>query len=179
MGKIKTYPPVKFFAALTFSPAAPIVEAQQMLESLLLEIEEISLCYDFDQFTHYYGEEMGTGLKKKVISFRQLQPAELLPEIKVATNEIENRFLSGPGRRINIDPGYICAAKMVLATTKDYDHRIYLNRGIFADLHYRFRQGHFQPTEWTYPDYRQPELIDFFEQIRDNYLEELKDWKRS
>jgi hypothetical protein len=179
MGKIKTYPPVKFFAALTFSPAAPIGEAQQMLEPLLQEIEAISLCYDFDQFTHYYGEEMGTGLKKKVISFRHLQPAELLPEIKVATNEIENTFRSGQKRRINIDPGYISAAKMVLATTKDYDHRIYLNRGIFADLHYRFCQGHFQPTEWTYPDYRQPELITYFERIRNNYLEELKDWQSS
>jgi Domain of unknown function (DUF4416) len=176
MGKIKTYPPVKFFAALTFLPAAPIEEAQQMLKPLLLEIEEISFCYDFDRFTHYYGEEMGIGLKKKVVSFRELRPADLLPEIKISTNKIESKFLGGQGRQINIDPGYICAAKMVLATTKDYDHRIYLNQGIFADLHYRFRQGHFQPTEWTYPDYRQPELINFFEGIRNSYLEELKNW---
>ncbi|OGB66426.1 MAG: hypothetical protein A2Y94_09760 [Caldithrix sp. RBG_13_44_9] len=179
MGKIKAYPPVKFFAAMTFAPTAPIDEAQRMLESLLAEIEEISFCYDFDQFTHYYGEEMGTNLKKKVLSFRQLKPAELLPEIKIATNEIEHNFLDGQGRQINLDPGYVSAARMVLATTKDYDHRIYLNRGIFADLHLRFRQGHFQPTEWTYPDYRQPELIDYFERIRNSYLEQLKDWHLS
>jgi hypothetical protein len=179
MGKIKAYPPVKFFAAMTFAPTAPIDEAQHMLESLLAEIEATSFCYDFDQFTHYYGEEMGNNLKKKVFSFRELKPAELLPEIKIATNEIENHFLGRYGRQINLDPGYVSAARMVLATTKDYDHRIYLNRGIFADLHLRFRQGHFQPSDWTYPDYRQPELIHYFERIRNSYLKELKNWNLS
>jgi hypothetical protein len=176
MGKIKSYLPVKFFTAITFAPTAPIDEAQRLLEGVLSAIEDVSPSYDFGQFTNYYADEMGTDLKKKILSFQELKPAEMLPEIKMATNEIENNFLNEQGRRINFDPGYICAAKMVLATTKDYDHRIYLNRGIFADLHYRFRQGHFQPNEWTYPDYRQPEIIEYFERIRYSYLEQLKNW---
>lgn len=176
MGTVKVYPPVKYFAAITFKPTAPVEKAKEWLSTVFSEIEDISLCYNFDQFTHYYKDEMGEGLQKQIVSFKILKPAELLPEYKLATNEIESRFLSEQGRLINLDPGYVCAAKMILATTKDYDHRLYLNRGIFGDVHLRFRQGHFQPAEWTYPDYRQPQIISFFEQIRQTYLHQLKDF---
>ncbi len=175
MGTVKVYPPVKYFAAITFEPTAPVEKAKEWLATIFSEIEDISPCYDFDQFTSFYQEEMGTGLQKQIVSFKILKPAEFLPECKLATNEIESHFLSERGRRLNLDPGYICAAKMILATTKDYDHRLYLHRGIFGDVHLRFRQGHFQPAEWTYPDYRQPQIILFFERVRKNYLQQLKD----
>lgn len=175
MGTVKVYPPVKYFTAITFEPTAPVEKAKEWLETIFSDIEDISPCYNFDHFTSYYHEEMGTGLQKQIVSFKSLKPAEILPECKLATNEIESHFLSKRGRRLNLDPGYICAAKMILATTKDYDHRLYLHRGIFGDVHLRFRQGHFQPAEWTYPDYRQPQIILFFEQVRKNYLQQLKD----
>ncbi len=175
MGTVKAYPPVKYFTAITFLPTAPVEKAKELLVEIFSEIEDESPCYHFDQFTHYYQEEMGEGLQKQMVSFKVLRPAELLPEFKLATNEIESHFRSSHGRLLNLDPGYICAAKMILATTKDYDHRLYLHRGIFGDVHLRFRQGHFQPAEWTYPDYRQSHIIQFFEQVRKKYLHQLKD----
>lgn len=176
MGKLRVYPPVKFFAAITTGSGPILFEVEKKLQEVLSEIENSSAQYNFDEFTHYYESEMGRGLNKKMIAFSRLLPAEILPDIKTATNLLEDEYLQDSSRQVNIDPGYVTAAKMVLATTKDYDHRLYLGRGIFGDVHYRFRKGHFQLMEWTYPDYRQPAIVDFFEQLRNRYMSQLKDW---
>ncbi len=175
MGEVKVYPPVKLFVAITYSPRAPLEEILPHLEQLFSPIDSQSPAFAFE-FTRYYEPEMGSGLQKQFVSFRDLIPAETLPDIKLATNELEKKFARSGKRQVNLDPGYICAAKMVLATTKDYDHRLYLGRGIFGDVHYRFRKGHFMVNEWTYPDYQQPEIIHYFEELRRKYLEQLRQW---
>lgn len=176
MGQIKNYPPVKYFAAIAFTAQDLLEEIKVLLQELISIIDSTSPVFPFSQFTSYYEVEMGKDLSKIIISFQELKPAELLPDIKIATNQLESRYLKKTGRQINIDPGYVCAAKMILATTKDYDHRIYLNRGIFADLHYRFQQGKFRMNDWTYPDYQQPLIIAFFTAMRERYLIQLRDW---
>ncbi len=177
MGNIKIHPPVKFFCAVTFIANAPVDLAESQLLQLIGEIDGYSHTYNFDPFTGYYQAEMGSSLQKKIISFRELKPVELLADIKIATNLVEDQYRSDRKRQINLDPGYITAAKIVLATTKDFDHRLYLGRGIFGDIHLRYRNGHFQFQEWTYPDYRQPELVMFFEKLRSDYLSQLQHWK--
>jgi hypothetical protein len=100
----------------------------------------------------------------------------LLPEIKQTTNRLEEKYATPVGnRRINIDPGYLCSEHVILATTKGYTHRPYLREGIYADLTLIYRNKSFQPLEWTYPDYRQEEIIQLFNQFRKTYLEELKE----
>lgn len=176
MGKIKSYPPVKIFTAITYGLDTFLEKIESELEKRLSPIDSVSNTYLFEKFTIYYCEEMGSNLHKKIVSFQELQPADSLPEIKIATNRIEKEYQKNQKRTVNIDPGYICAAKVVLATTKDYDHRIYLQQGIFGDVHLRFRQGHFQTNEWTYPDYHQREILDYFEGLRQIYLKQLQNW---
>jgi hypothetical protein len=69
-------------------------------------------------------------------------------------------------RTVNLDPGYLCAGKLVLATTKNQQHRLYLGQGIYGEVALRFRAGAWQPWEWTYPDYRSPEYAQVFAEIR-------------
>ncbi len=176
MGKLRAYPPVKFFTAITLNSGPLLLQVEEKLQALLSDIDVTSQSYNFDVFTRYYESEMGKGLSKKLVSFSRLMPAEILPDIKIATNLLETDHLQKGGRQVNIDPGYITAAKMVLATTKDYDNRLYLGRGIFGDVHFRFRKGQFQAMEWTYPDYRQPEVMEFFEHLRKRYMSQLKEW---
>lgn len=175
MGKLRVYPPVKYFAAITYAPTIHVREVLQALEDLFSPLDLRSDVFSFS-YTDYYEPEMGAGLSKQFFSFQRLSPAESLPDFKIATNTIENRFAREGRRRVNIDPGYVCAAKVVLATTKDYDHRLYLGRGIFGDVHLRFRKGKFRINEWTYPDYRQEVVIGFFEQLRRRYLQQLQEW---
>lgn len=175
MGIIKPHLPVKFIAAITYSPQAPLEEIFHRLETLFSEIDLRSEVYPFD-FSEYYTDEMGTNLTKQMVAFRRLLPAESLPDFKMATNTIEADYSLNHNRRVNIDPGYICAAKLVLATTKDYDHRVYLGRGIFGDVHLRYRKKQFRVNEWTYPDYRQDHILEFFETVRETYLKQLAEW---
>ncbi len=177
MGDIKTHPPVKLVAAITFAPEIELSEIKRKLGEIFSPIDLEGPVYEFS-FTNYYRSEMGPRLQKQMVSFRELIPVELLPDFKIATNQLEGYYARSGKRRVNIDPGYLTAAKLVLATTKDYDHRIYLSRGIFGDVHLRFRKGHFQINEWTYPDYRQPVVLQFFEQVREQYMQQLKDWKQ-
>lgn len=108
---------------------------------------------DWD-YSDYYAGEMGSPLFRRFLFFGNLVDQDHLVKIKKATNDLEV-FLSAGGRRtINLDPGYLTPAKLVLASTKDYSHRIYLGEGIFAEVTLIFRKGHFSPYVNTYRDYR-------------------------
>ena len=130
--------------------------------------------FPFD-LTTYYTKEMGTPLFRHFITFEALIPMTSLPDIKHATNRLEKDYGTETGdRRINIDPGYLCLEHVILATTKGYSHRPYLREGIYADLTLVYHDESFRPLEWTYPDYRQAEVISLFNHWRKKYREDLK-----
>lgn len=161
-----------FFAIL--APSHLLAEAETSLDAAFGAIDLKSHSFPFT-FTDYYQEEMGSHLYRRFVALRALVPQDALPAIKHRTIEIERQFsLAGKRarRRINLDPGYLTPAKVVLASTKDYAHRIYLGRGIFGDLHLRYEHGMYQPLPWTYPDYRTPEALTFFAEMRRFYLRE-------
>ena len=101
-----------------------------------------------------------------------------MPELKIASNKIEEQYLDDEHRQINIDPGYLTAAKIVLATTKNYSHRLYLARGIFGDLHMQYQKGNYQPNPWTYPDYKQPKVRSFFNDVRKTFMAQLSEFAK-
>lgn len=176
MGEIKSHPPVLLFTAITFNGKVDLKEVFAQLENQFGRIEKQSPVFDFDAFTDYYEPEMGAGLEKVIVTFEQLIDAEQLPDIKRITNQIELKISKSKNRSVNIDPGYLNLSKMVLATTKDYSHRLYLGKGIFGDLHLVFQNKSFQVQTWTYPDYRQPQIIEFFNEVRQQYREKLEQY---
>jgi len=167
---------VKLIMSL-FSPEKGLVEnVIEQLSDIYEEVDWISPEIFFDR-TRYYEKEMGWPLYRRFISFKNLIPPEMLVEIKLKTNEIEKTYLNGQQRRINIDPGYISLERLVLATGKNYIHRIYLRKGIYADLTLVFKRGGFVTLNWTYPDYADPKMIDCFNTIRSQYLAQLREEK--
>lgn len=125
-------------------------------------------------FTDYYLSELGPDLKRKLLSFDRLIYPGSLARIKKLTNDLEKRFQREAGKRgINIDPGYLEPGKLVLATTKNQQHRIYLGEGIYGEVTLRFRKGRFEPWEWTYPDYRSGVYFGFLTEVRKLYLRQL------
>lgn len=117
-------------------------------------------------YTDYYNAEMGGGLLRRTVSFLDLVPQETLPEIKLFTNALEKETTTSSGRAINIDPGLLTLERLVLATGKNFTHRIYLRRGIYADLTLLYQGGAFRTFDWTYPDYREPALHQFLKVVR-------------
>jgi hypothetical protein len=132
-------------------------------------IEMVSRWFNFD-YTSYYEKEMGGPLFRRMISFSTLIDPEQLPDIKLKTNQIEMQFADDDHRTINIDPGYIVPERFVLATGKNFTHRIYLNKGIFADLTLIFQNGQFHKLPWTYPDYAADNIKNFLNNVRKHYL---------
>ncbi len=173
MGQPRIPVDVKLFTAVTFNDRQLFEQVKSLLEQKFGAIEIVSAVYDFD-YTQYYFHEMGSGLKKQLFGFKKLIRPESLPDIKIATNKIENDFKVDNKRKINIDPGYLAPGKVVLATTKNFDHRIYLGKGIYGDVHLRYRQNRFHFNYWTYPDYKNKYVINFMARLRKIYMKEYE-----
>jgi hypothetical protein len=151
-----------------------------LLEKTVLRVQEFFGPIDwqspplfFDR-TQYYAKEMGWPLHRRFVTFEKLIRPEALVKIKLKTNSLEQDYREQDKRRINIDPGYIAMERLVLATGKNYTHRIYLAEGIFADLTLVFNQGTFKPLAWTYRDYADPEIIAVLNQLRENYKNQVR-----
>jgi len=177
MGAITEPKPVKLFVGMLAAKSEWFAAAE---EALVAQFGAIDLASDEMPFgwTDYYREEMGEGLLRKFVSFDRLLPADEIAEIKRQTNAIEERLAAdiadGPKRPVNLDPGYLSLSKVVLATTKDYSHRLYLGRGIYAEVTLHFHKGRYEPWEWTYRDYRTPEYGAFFLEMRRRLSDQLR-----
>jgi len=166
VGKIRKYNlRVKLIAGFIYKDEAFFIKSRDSLKKRFGRVDFESAPIDFN-YTSYYEKEMGAGLKRRFISFSKLVPIQDLYRIKLYTNRLESRFSDSGRRRVNIDPGYMDLAKLVLASTKDYSHRVYLRKGIFAEITLNYRNNSFTPNDWTYPDYRSQDYIDIFNRIR-------------
>ena len=130
----------------------------------------VSDAFDFTE-TNYYDAEMGVGLKKQFWVFASAIDPGRLAAIKRQTNFWEGEYAGlrthTEPRPLNLDPGYLTLAKLVLASTKDHAHRIYLAEGIYAEVTLSFRRGAWQSFDWTYPDYRRADFQQFFTRSRE------------
>jgi hypothetical protein len=124
--------------------------------------------------TAYYTSEMGPNLGRRLVSFLYLADPARLAAWKLFTNDLEQAFSLGDRRLANLDPGYVARERLVLATGKNYSHRIYLDHGIYGDLTLVHSQGSFRPLPWSYPDYAQGELPALLDLVRRKYLWQLK-----
>ncbi len=165
--------PAKLVCGIIASSADDMDRAERALEQAFGKIEIRSERIPFDD-TPYYQPEMGDGLIREWTSFEKPISQAAIVDAKLTTNALENRLAREDGSRTaNLDPGYIVAPRLVLATTKDHAHRIYLARGIFAEVTLIYRDGSFHPLEWTYPEYRKSTALDFFTKVRTAHRAQL------
>lgn len=164
---------MKLFVGLLTSQLALLLQVYRMLEEKLGSIAISSPVLDFD-YTDYYEAEMGAGLKRQFLGFSNLVSPDKLVDIKLFTNDLEQTLAEEGKRRVNLDPGYLTAAKVVLVTTKDFAHRLYLGRGIYGEVTLLFRHRKFEPLPWAYPDYRSEAYQHFFQELRAGYMAQLR-----
>jgi len=174
MGVVKQPEPVKLFVAVMYAPGFDPGPAAALLR------HEFGIEYcsygpvDF-VFSDYYAKDMGGGLKKSYHCYETPIDRGRLAAIKNRTNAIEAANAGPGGRRINIDPGYLSRDKLVLATTKDFYHRIYLGDGIHAEVTLHFREGRYRHFSWTYPDYREPDFQAMLMKARARLVHQLRE----
>lgn len=141
------------------------MQALNVLASEFGPVDFLSSPGDFP-YTSYYDDEMGGGIKRQTASFLNLVLPESLASVKLRTNEIETALLFDGKRKVNIDPGFLSLENFILATGKNFTHRVYLRDGIYADLTLIYNKGAYRPLPWTYPDYREPEFLRYLDVLR-------------
>lgn len=173
MSKPNPVEPVKLVFSI-FAKETPLLnETIKILSSEYGQPDFVSEEMLFD-YTNYYSAEMGENLVRRFLSMEKLIRPEELPDIKLATNSIEDRLVLDIRRQVNIDPGYISKAHLILATGKAYTHRPYLRDGIYADLTLIYQGKKFCSLPWTYPDYADEKQLLMLGKIRNRYLLQLK-----
>ena len=165
--------PAKLIAGFFLKDKALAADITQDLQERLGPVDMISAWLNFD-FTTYYEKEMGVLLGRRLVVFKSLIEQTQLAAIKRMTNALEHKYQRQGRRRVNIDPGYLLAERFVLATGKNFTHRIYIGQGIYADLTLIYQKGAFHTLPWTYPDYADRRLIDFLTLVRNKYMLDLK-----
>lgn len=173
MSTPKTPDPAKLVVSILTRERELIRPVLEKIEQIASPVDLISAWMPFD-YTRYYEKEMGTPLYRRMACFTRLIHQEELSRIKSDTNDIEAAFVHSGNRRVNIDPGYLLPSRFILATGKDYAHRIYIGRKIYADLTLIYHQQGFKTLEWTYPDYASEPVRRFLEKTRQKYLLDLK-----
>lgn len=173
MGTAHAPLPVKLFVGMLSAKTDLFAACAETLSAHYGPIEYESPVVPWN-VTDYYRDELGEDVKRKFLFFERLADPGLLPAIKHYTNSLEHSFRSPETglfrRRVNLDPGYITEAKVVLATTKDFSHRMYIGDNIYAEvtLRYHAKDRSFLPHEYTFPEFRTPAYLDMFNRMRES-----------
>ncbi|MEJ5299446.1 MAG: DUF4416 family protein [Thermodesulforhabdaceae bacterium] len=157
--------PSKLFVGLLFSDLQKAHEAVKKLCDRFGSLD-LATCPRIFTESNYYEREMGQPIFRMFLSFQHLVDPQEIVEIKLFTNDLELSLARDGHRVVNIDPGLLSEERLILATGKNYTHRIYLRNGIYADLTLIYRRGAYQPLEWTYPDYKNPFLLHLLSILR-------------
>ena len=176
MAEVKSFSPVKLICGIIASEELIFKRAEEHLIQLFGSIDHASPLLKFN-FTDYYEKQMGKNLKRKFLGFTHLIAPDKLSEIKLRTNELEGEIkkeLKASHRVTNLDPGYITPSALIMATVKDFAHRIPLQQGIYAHLELLFGKKEVHTLSWTYPDYKTEEYQNFFREVRKIYLLQLR-----
>lgn len=168
VGREKPFGLVKLFSGVIYRAGDVLERVKVRLEEVYSLIEFESEAIPFDS-TDYYNPEMGSPLFRRFYAFSGLISPEELVGIKLMSNRIEDEFAIEGKRLFNIDPGYLSEGNVVIATTKNYYHRIPLQNGIYAHMEYIIKRKKIIPLEWTYPDFKKPAYLHFFERLRLSY----------
>ncbi len=177
MAEPKPFAPVKLVCGVIYAEERlhAVVKDRLIEAHGPADLESPTFAFDL---TDYYGAEMGADLMRRFVSFERLIEPDRLPEIKLASNALELRIAAEEGRAdlrpVNIDPGYITSAALIMATAKDFSHRIPLASGIYAHLEFLFTKTDVKFLDWTYPDMRRDECRKFFLEVRRAYLAQVK-----
>jgi hypothetical protein len=176
MAEIKPFLPVKLICGIISSKDAYFQRAEEKLSELYGAIDSRSPRFDFD-LTDYYASQMGRDLKRAFLGFERLLDPAGLSRIKIRTNALEAEIrgeFREEMRIVNLDPGYITQSALIMATAKDFSHRIPLRDGIYGHLEFLFTRSGVRRLDWTYPDFANEGYQRFFVELRRKYRDQLK-----
>lgn len=172
MAREQIPPPGRLIVSIIYSQIDAVADALRSLERQFGRIQSETVDIPYNG-RNDYEEEMGADLLRRFFSFERLIARDSLPEIKAVCHKIEthlgDRVDDYVFRTVNIDPAILTADNLVSASHCEYNHRIYLTRGVFAEMQLVWAHGRFTRLPWTDPDFWHPEALDFFVRVRESF----------
>jgi len=165
--------PALLFTGVLINPK--LCNTELVFEDLKKSYGEVCLCSRKMEFvwTDYYDSEMGDAIYRYFLVYKGTVKGEDLVKFKKLSDKLENKYMQGSNRVLNIDPGLIAMENLVLSTNKAFFHRVYINEGVYAEVTLYYKNGTYLPMGfWTFPEYRSTPVIDFFNSAR-GILKEL------
>lgn len=179
MGNALTFEPEKLICAVLYTDERTADAAIAKLKGAYGGTDLESEPYCFSDISPYYDGEMGGKVYRKMLSFSECRDPAELAQIKTLTNSIEQAAANDGNRSVNLDPGFVSAGRLSLATTKNAGHRIPLSDGIYAELTLFYARHAWNPFPWTYMDFKLPQVHAFLTQVRTVYMQQRKSWLSS
>ena len=173
MSRPQTPKPAKLVIGFFLKEKNLVVPVVKALVEKFGSVDIVSPWFPFN-FTTYYEAEMGAPLFRRMLAFETMIKQSALSDIKLTTNDLELEYSKNSKRMINLDPGYMLRERFVLATGKNYSHRIYIGKRIYADLTLIYIKGRFRKLPWTYPDYAEQNMLTYLERVRNKYVIDLR-----
>jgi len=181
MWELKEPNPVKLFVGILAANRDALDAAVDAIEDNFGEADFLSDVWPFTQ-TDYYNDQTGDNIIRQFVSLEKLIDPGRLAEIKNTTNKLEQKLaekLNAPvPRPVNLDPGIIEHSKLILATTKNYSHRIYIGQKMYAEVTLIYHKGNWRFFDYTYEDYRKQCYLDFFSKLRAKLCEQIRKLKQ-
>lgn len=162
--------PAKLLASVIYRDEGRFADARGLFAERIGTVERVSERFPFD-WSDYYSREMGAPLVRRFVVAADLVARDALAAVKEAADRIETELAVGGRRTVNVDPGLLTEENFILATGKNYSHRVYLRDGVFADLTLVYEKGAYRALPWTYPDYASDAVRAFLAEVRSAYRE--------
>jgi hypothetical protein len=176
MWTLKKPDPVKLIIGILACDEKALSATVEMIKAKFGPLDLDSPVWPFTH-TKYYANETGTTIVKKFVTIEKLISPDELAKIKLKTNKMEEKLakkFTSLSRPVNLDPGYIEPSKLVLASTKNFSHRIYIGKNIWAEVTLIFHKGKWVSFDYTFPDHKEDRYHGFFSQVRERTLEQLR-----
>ncbi len=173
MGEIRNPEKALSFAGIMLAPGIPLDNLSSFEDAFGAPVE-IFGPVDFSSISKYYDEEMGAGIRKYYAYFNRIIDPSDLKNDKMISNRIEDGMKRSGKRTVNFDIGCIELSKLILASTKNFYHRIHLGGGIYAEVTLFYKDKHFEAFPWTYPDYKLPDVRAFVQKAREHFYAKEK-----
>lgn len=165
---------VKYIVAVLYQDDGTFNQVLDLLAEEFSNIDYVGQSFPFTD-SDYYEAEMGTQLKRKVISFEKLESPGNLVSAKQTTRKIEERLSVNLGRTVNLDIGYLDMFKVILASYKGRSNKVYMSDNIWSDFVLYFEKGAYQSFVWSFPDFKSGKYNADLMEIRTLYKKQLKE----
>lgn len=177
MWEIQSPQPVKLICGILASDPGALNAAQERLRGLYGRTDFVSEVWPFTQ-TEYYNDQMGESILRNFLAFENLIDPGQIAEIKHKTNDLEKKLAEQLKtqwpRPVNLDPGYLEPAKLVLASTKNFSHRIYIGQNMYAEVTLMFHKGAWRSFEFTFPDFKGQRYHEFLSKVREHLVRQRR-----